>query len=161
MSSKDQYYVDNPSLIKEVTVTILTISVLLFGLNYMFWSAPAHSQEENLEETTDTQNQVQLKEIISISLVVNTETDIYIMQQDIPTGSTVLDLMQEAAEKNDFTFRHSEGPAGTRVDEIYGVRANATNGSWTYTINDQPGPQSISSYELQDRDSVSWRLSNL
>lgn len=157
MAKKDTYYIHNPAVVKEVLVTGIAICVVLLGLGYVFGSSDSHAEntyppkKETYTETYD------MEEHMSISLVINTGSDIYIFQEDIMQGASVYDLMIKAADHHDFDFLYSEEPDGITVREIYNVPGQSASG-WIYLINGRPMTESIDTYVIQPSDTIEWRL---
>lgn len=158
MSQTKSYPIDNPTLVKEVTITAIAICVVFLGLTYVFPSTPTAYNDDEAHGDTELHEDEDSDDVISVSFVVNTDQDIYIMQEEVEADATVFDLTQQAAEENDFSFVYNESSVGVYVEELHGVANNqATDSYWTYTVNGELAEVGASEYELEDGDDVRWK----
>lgn len=129
----------------------------MFGVYFLTKATPEPSEKTYNKKVSEENTIPMTKKTISVSIIITTQNDIYIMQEQIAEGSNVQELMIQASNKNKFSFIYSEKPK-IIVNEIYGVRPSDQSVNWVYRINDTIVNSDISEYKLKDTDRVNWNL---
>lgn len=99
------------------------------------------------------ESQIQ-EDLVEATLLVGEKT--YALA--LPAGSSAYDLMAQARQTSDFSFRGQEFPGlGFFIQEINGLEQSPRLGKyWIYYINGKKAEVGISAYTVNSHDIILW-----
>lgn len=74
---------------------------------------------------------------------------------DVPENSTVLDVLNIYADKNNMEVAMDESSKSAYVVSIGGIAATKTAG-WIYEVNDEAVMEPADAYKIKENDEISW-----
>jgi len=94
---------------------------------------------------------------INFKLLIDTGSGKYDFSVTIKEGVTVFDVLKKISSENNFSFVYQEGSLGAFVEEIYGVKNEATaNKYWMFKVNGRLANEGASSLKVNNNDIIEW-----
>jgi hypothetical protein len=109
---------------------------------------------DNVSSTTKT-----LPETEKVKLTINTGEAKHEFSSSLEKDATVFSLLKKLSAANNYTLVYKESSIGVFIEELYGVKNNATqNKYWLYKVNGESANVGASSYQLKAGDIVEWNF---
>lgn len=139
---------------KKKTWLLLILVILLITGGWL----TKGRKKEKIEQVEKVEQVKQVKEKTDEArLILNFgEREISTYSAKIDQGKTVLDILSQIAQENDFTLETKESDFGVLVEEI-GDLKNSADRFWLYYVNDEMAEVAANQYELKPGDVVEWK----
>ncbi len=127
----------------KILISLLFVAVFIWGISLF------------IEDTETLPSQEEI--LVDLTIIYSEEDEQLFQEEKITQGSSVLDLLLHIEELQVITEQFPG--VGVFVKEIGGVKGT-DNTYWQYFVNNNYAEKGAGDYILQDKDSVSWKLTD-
>lgn len=107
-------------------------------------------------EAEDTASEKMISVVIDIDFPDDSNiADVDEAAIEVPENSTVLDVLNIYADKNNMEVVMDESSESAYVTSVGGIAATKTAG-WIYEVNDEAVMEPADAYKIKENDEISW-----
>lgn len=134
---------------------VIVFLILLLGAG---WWVKKREVGEKVEEVVEVK---EIEEVGQVELVLDFgEGKISSYSARIDERKTVLEILSQIAQENNFSLESKDSDFGVFIEEISGVK-NSQDHFWMYYVNGQMAEVSADQYQLQHDDVVEWKYEEI
>lgn len=142
---------------------IILLFLLVAGGGFLigrYVIADNFNQEGSLVSTVKDEPKNIVPAQIKSNVNVTVQGSVQNYQITMPSGSTVLQAMENIKPEQGFTFTAKNSAGGKMIESINGLNNDAKN-FWLYEVNGKSATVGAEEYVLQNGDEVNWTFTAL